>query len=71
LVGASTDNVLTPTFAEQFRELYQDLDRNLTNVEDMDSLIDARYVHGADDELIVEDLFEPWPQNSADFVEVL
>ncbi|HAG95752.1 MAG: hypothetical protein CMK83_15670 [Pseudomonadales bacterium] len=71
IIGARTENVLTPGFAAQFRALYQDVDQGLPTTESVDSLISARYVHGADDELMVEDLFEPWPQNREDFAEIL
>lgn len=71
IVGAVSPNVLTPDFARQFNELYQDIERQLDGTESVDSLINARYVYGEDDELIVEDLFEPWPQSQQDFLEIL
>lgn len=71
IIGATADNILTPEFAAQFQALYQDVDQGLPITESVDSLITARYVHGADDELMVEDLFEPWPQSSEDYEEIL
>lgn len=71
IVGAVTDNVLDPVFARRFQSLFEAVDKGLPATEAVDSLLNARYVHGADDELMVEDLFEPWPENSEDFKEIL
>ncbi|MCP5017929.1 MAG: MMPL family transporter [Ketobacter sp.] len=71
IVGAVTDDVLTPAFANRFKALFEAVDKGLPATESVDSLLNARYVHGADDELMVEDLFEPWPESEDDFQEIL
>ena len=71
IVGAATDAVLSSAFATRFQSLYREIDTGLNNTEAVDSLINARYVLGEDDELIVQDLFEPWPEKTEDFREIL
>jgi len=71
IVGATSANVLTPEFARQFQSLYETIDRTLMGTEAVDSLLNARYVYGEDDELHVDDLFEPFPQSTTDFREIL
>lgn len=70
IVGAKTDNVLQPEFVAQFRQLFDHLSETLPNTETVDSMINARYVYGEEDELVVEDLFEPWPEQEKDFAEI-
>lgn len=66
IIGAQDDNVLSMAFVSQFRDLFLDLETQLENIDDIDSMINARFVHGADDELYVDDLFDPWPQNETE-----
>jgi len=53
-------------FLEKLRALHRDLERELPQVEEITSLINARYTHGLEDELVVEDLLEEWPGSAAD-----
>ncbi len=65
MVGVEADNILDGAFLKQFRALFEQLEAEIPYTESVDSMINARYIYGADDELIVEDLFEPWPETAA------
>ncbi|PIE42477.1 MAG: hypothetical protein CSA49_00420 [Gammaproteobacteria bacterium] len=49
-------------FFTQFKKFYDQLDRKVPHTDAVDSLLTARHVYGVEDELIVEDLFENWPE---------
>jgi len=49
---------------EKLRELHQELEEGVPHLTDITSLINARNTRGEGDQLIVEDLFLDWPQNS-------
>lgn len=71
IVGAKTDYVLDPAFLAQFKQLFRQIETTLPHTESVDSMLNARFVYGKDDELVVEDLFQHWPQKQADFTEIL
>jgi predicted RND superfamily exporter protein len=57
-------------FLEKLRAFHRDLERELPQVEEVTSLINARYTHGLEDELVVEDLLEEWPGSAADLAQL-
>lgn len=68
IVAARADNIFTPEFFEHLRALTLDLEENVPHVNEVTSLINVRETRGEDDELIVENLTENWPQTPQDFV---
>ena len=67
IMGARSANIFTPAFFENLRSLTLDLEENVPYVKEVTSLINVRNTRGEDDQLIVEDLTENWPQTSDDF----
>ena len=55
-------------FLEKLRAFHRELERELPYTEEVTSLLNARYTHGEDDALIVEELLEEWPRGPADLV---
>ncbi|MDH3214471.1 MAG: MMPL family transporter [Myxococcales bacterium] len=53
-------------FLAKLRAFHEDLEDNVPQLNDVTSLVNARYTHGVEDELIVEDLLEDWPEDAAD-----
>ena len=53
-------------FLEKLRKLHQELEDDLKYLDEVTSLINARSTRGVEGELIVEDLFEDWPENEAE-----
>ena len=62
--------VFDQEFLKDLKSLHDDLEENLPFLEDITSLINARNTHGKKDELIVEDLFETWPDTTAAMSEI-
>jgi predicted RND superfamily exporter protein len=53
-------------FLEKLRAFQEDLEAAVPQLDEVTSLVNARYTHGVEDELVVEDLLEDWPQDEAD-----
>lgn len=66
LVGLSTPDVFDLAFLERLRALHEEIEARVPYVVDVTSLLNARSTRGEGDELIVEDLFERWPDDEAD-----
>ncbi|WP_373035382.1 RND family transporter [Sulfurimonas sp.] len=63
MVVVKTDNIFNFKFLKKFKALHKELENNIPHLNDITSLINARNTRGDGDRLIVEDLFENWPQN--------
>ncbi len=59
--------VFDPVFLTTLRELHRDLETEVPYVDEVTSLINGRVTKGYEDELIVEDLFEVWPQTQSEW----
>jgi len=53
-------------FLEKLRALHEELEDNVPHVREVQSLISARETRGEDDQLIVGELFEDWPESPAE-----
>ncbi|MCS5635752.1 MAG: MMPL family transporter, partial [Myxococcota bacterium] len=58
-------DVLAPAFLSKLEEFHRALEDDLPHLEEVRSLINARVTRSGDDELIVDDLLEEWPQTPA------
>ncbi|MBW2242942.1 MAG: MMPL family transporter [Deltaproteobacteria bacterium] len=70
LIAIRSDRIFSFAFLEKLRALHEDLEANVVHLDEIDSLINARSTRGAEDELIVEDLFEDWPEDEAALAEI-
>jgi len=62
VIALSPPDVFDKTFLENLKKLHHDLEKGAPYLEEITSLINARNTRGKKDELIVEDLFENWPE---------
>jgi len=62
LVAVRPPNLFDLGFLERLRELHDALEQHVPHLEDVTSMINARTTWGRDNELVVEELFESWPQ---------
>ena len=69
LVALKSSNIFDDSFLKTLKALHDDLKDNLPYLDDITSLINARNTHGKKDELIVEDLFETFPDTAAAMAE--
>lgn len=63
IVGLETGGELSPDALQQLQVLHETIERDTPNIEEVTSLINARYVYGDDTSLYVEDL---WSGKRAD-----
>ncbi|MCP3898191.1 MAG: MMPL family transporter, partial [Desulfobacteraceae bacterium] len=70
MVSLKPGKIFDPTFLKKLKSLHDDLEENLPFLDDITSLINARNTHGSKDELIVEDLFETWPDSEKTLSEI-
>ena len=64
VVAIQSPEVFEKNFLHSLKELHDDLAENIPYIEDITSLINARNTRGEEDELIVEDLLENWPETT-------
>ncbi len=62
IIAVEGEDVFEPRFLERLRALHRDLEQEVPALQDLTSLINARDTRGEGDELIVEELFEDWPE---------
>ncbi len=60
------DDIFSLPFLEKLRGIHADLEAELPSIDSVESLISARVTRGEGDVLIVEDLFERWPETEAE-----
>ncbi|MBW2712915.1 MAG: MMPL family transporter, partial [Deltaproteobacteria bacterium] len=61
-----SDDIFSLPFLEKLRGIHESLEEELPYTDNVESLISARVTRGEGDELIVEDLFERWPETEAE-----
>lgn len=64
VVAVKTKNIFTLPFLKKLRQLHEALEDNVPHVAEVTSLINARDTRGTQHELIVEDLFDTFPETS-------
>ncbi|MGD9189427.1 MAG: efflux RND transporter permease subunit [Desulfobacteraceae bacterium] len=64
LIAIQAPDIFDLNFLKNLKALHEDLETNVPYIEDVTSLINARNTRGKEDELIVEDLLENWPQTT-------
>lgn len=66
LVVLGPPSIYDLAFLENLRSIHRDIEQEVPYIGDIVSLWNARYSRGEEDELVVEDLMEEWPENEAD-----
>lgn len=66
IIALSAPDIFSFDFLKQLKALHEDLAANVPHLDDITSLINARDTRGVENELIVKDLLEEWPQNEAE-----
>ncbi|MCB1615040.1 MAG: MMPL family transporter [Pseudomonadales bacterium] len=64
VIVESENGVFQADFLEKLRDLHEDLAQNTPKLQDIKSIINARDTFGRENELVVQDLFEDWPDTS-------
>jgi len=64
MVVVATKNIFELEFLKKLQNLHAELENDVPHLNDINSLMNARNTRGEGDVLIVEDLFENFPQNN-------
>lgn len=70
VLAISPDDLFDLKFLEKLKKLHEELEEKVPHLDEVTSLINARNTRGEGDELIVEDLFENWPQTKAELAAI-
>ncbi|MDY6825376.1 MAG: MMPL family transporter [Thermodesulfobacteriota bacterium] len=62
VVAVTADDIFSEEFLRRLKAFHTDLEDNVPYLKEVNSLITARHTWGDEDELIVEDLLEDWPE---------
>lgn len=66
VIALTGENVFNLEFLEKLKQLHNDLEQSVPYLDEVTSLVNIRNTRGEEDELIVEDFLEHWPQNEDD-----
>lgn len=66
IIALTGENVFSLEFLKKLRQLHNDLEQNVPYLDEVTSLVNIRNTRGEEDELIVEDFLEHWPQDEND-----
>ncbi len=69
VVAIKSDGIFEPENLARLKELHNELKENVPTLNDITSLINARNTTGDEESLLVEDLFEQWPEDEAALAE--
>ena len=69
LVIRSKD-IFDMNFLEKLKKLHSELENSIPHLNEITSILNARNTRGEGDQLIVEDLFENWPQNEQELEKI-
>jgi len=70
MLAIETPNVFDRDFLARLRELHEAIEDEVPSLEEVSSLINARYTRGKGDELVVGDLLEDPPESDADLARI-
>ena len=69
IVAVKSDDIFDLNFLTTLKDFYQAIEDQVPYIEDINSLYSARHTMGENDDLIIEDLSEFWPEKEADIEE--
>lgn len=66
IITVTPDAVFTIPFLERLKAFHHDLERQVPHIKEITSLINARDTYSCDDELVVDELLDTWPETRED-----
>lgn len=70
ILAIRSEDVLAPEFLERLAAFHEELENEVPHLEEVRSLINARVTKGDEDQLLVEDLLEEWPEDPESWQEI-
>ena len=68
VIGIQSTDIFSTDFLARLKFFHQELEKAIPYLREVTSLINVRRTHGDQDNLIVEDLLQNWPQDRSDLV---
>ena len=69
-ITIAAGTVFEESFLRRLQSFHRDLEDSVPHLDEVTSLLNARNTRGEGDELIVEDLFEHWPENAQELAAI-
>lgn len=66
ILAVETSDLFRFEFLERLKELHETIESEVPNIVEIESLLNARTTRGEENELIVGELLEEWPESTAD-----
>ena len=70
ILGLEPEEVFNTEFLGRLRVFHKALEEKVPFISEVSSLINAEYIRGEGDDLIVEDLLEDWPESKKDMLDL-
>lgn len=70
IIGIETPDLFTHAFLERLSAFHEELETSVPHLDEITSMINARWTRGEADQLLVEDLVEEMPRTAEDLVEL-
>lgn len=70
VLAVYTENVFDMEFLGKLKKIHREIEENVPYLDEVTSLVNIRNTRGEDDELIVEDFLEVWPENDEDLIKL-
>lgn len=70
LLAIEAPDLFSIDFLERLRDLHHVIEADVRHVEQVDSFLNARVIHGLEQELIVGELLEDWPRTPEDLARI-
>jgi predicted RND superfamily exporter protein len=70
LLGIKAPDLFSLDFLERLRELHEAIEAEVPYIEEVESLLNARVTRGEENQLVVGELLEEWPQTPEDLTRI-
>ncbi len=62
MIGIESDNIFTQPFLQRLQQFHTELEDSMPYLDEITSLVNVNSIRAEDDQLIVQDLLEEWPE---------
>ena len=70
IIAITANNIFDLTFLEKLKLLHETIEDNVSNVDEINSLINARVTYSEDNQLVVGELLKDWPATPRDILKI-
>lgn len=66
IIAVQTSDIFNVSFLDHLKSFHKELEKEVPHIKKIVSLLNATHIYGKEDEVIVENLLEQWPENDSD-----